>query len=84
MDINYNMTFDDVLKEIFETQGWYQGELFGNGVYITITNSDYINVFAFSDQWLGSKDCGAFILSHRAYTQKYRRVYTQSEVERKS
>lgn len=82
-DIKYNMTFDEVLHEIFDTKGWYQGELFGNGVYITLANGDYINIYVFSDQWLGAKDCGAFILSINAYNQKYRRVYTQPEVERK-
>lgn len=38
-NIKYNMTFDEVLHEIFETKGWYQGEEFKDGVYITVEDS---------------------------------------------
>lgn len=82
-NISYNMTLDEVFREIFETEGWYQGEDFGDGVYMTVAPSGCINVYVFSEHWCGAKDMGAFLLTKGSYTEKYRRVYTRPQVERK-
>ena len=41
-NIKYTLTFEDVLHEIFQTKGWYQGEEFADGVYITVDEDNCI------------------------------------------
>lgn len=84
-NIKYNMTFDEVLHEIFETKGWYQGEEFKDGVYITVDDymtivgkefSNYKNLHSWPYSW-------PLNITYGVTQMKYRRVYTQPEVERK-
>lgn len=83
-DITYNMTFNEVLNEIFNTKGWYQGESFGNEVFISVGPDKCVTVFIFTDNFIGKKNLGAFVLSEKAYNMKYRRIYSQPSVERKN
>lgn len=77
---NYNMTFMDVLNEIFETHGWYQGEDFADGVFIAVEN-DIVKLRLFSADYSGVLD---ELTIYPAITrQKYRRCYTQPDIERK-
>lgn len=80
-NINYNMTFEEVLHEIFDTKGWYQGEEFKDGVYITIDDNTLVG-----KQFLKKLDeryTWPLDITRGVVQMKYRRVYTQPEVERK-
>lgn len=80
-NIKYNMTFDEVLHEIFQTKGWYQGEDFKDGVYITIEDSTIV-----AKQFpknLNPQFVWPLNITYGVTQMKYRRVYTQPEVERK-
>ncbi len=81
----YNMTFTEVLNEIFETHGWYQGENFANGAFITADNdTDIVELIQFKmEEWLGAKKLDDLIIYPAITRQKYRRCYTQPEIERK-
>lgn len=80
-NINYDMTFDEVLHEIFQTKGWYQGEEFKDGVYITVEDST-ITAKQFPKNF-GSQYTWPLNITYGVTQMKYRRVYTQPEVERK-
>lgn len=41
---NYNLTFASMIEEIFKTNGWYQGEDFGDGVYIQASIPSLLNL----------------------------------------
>lgn len=79
--IKYDMTFDDVLHEIFITQGWYQGEEFRNGVYITVEDSTII-AKQFPENF-GPQYSWPLSITYGVTKMKYRRVYTQPEIERR-
>lgn len=79
---NYDLTFANMVEEIFKTYGCYQGEEFNDGVYIQVLYNG-IRVQVFSNNWYGAKDIGNFILTRGAVEMKYRRVYTQSDAMRK-
>ena len=81
--IEYPLTFNEMIKEIFITKGCYQGESFGSNVFISVGPDKCITVFVFTDNHFGKKNLGAFILSENAYNMKYRRVYSQPSVERR-
>lgn len=80
-NIKYNMTFNEVLSEIFNTKGWYQGEDFKDGVYITVEDST-IFVKEFPKNF-GSQYTWPLNVTYGLTQMKYRRVHTQPEVERK-
>lgn len=79
--IDYWMTFEEVLHEIFDTKGWYQGEEFLNGVYITV-DDDMLVGKQFSKR-LDERYTWPLSITRGVVHMKYRRVYTQPEVERK-
>lgn len=83
--IKYNLSFNDVLNEIFDTHGWYQGEEFADGVFITVTkNNDVVEVREFNiDKHFGEKYLTDLSITRGVRDMKYRRCYTQPDVERK-
>lgn len=75
------MDFSEVLSEIFDTKGWYQGENFNDGVYITIDDGmivvrQFLKGFSSVYSWPLS-------ITYGVTKMKYRRVYTQPDVERR-
>lgn len=65
----------------FETKGWYQGEDFRDGVYITIEDS--VIMAKQFPRSLGSQFAWPLNITYGVTQMKYRRVYTQPEAERK-
>lgn len=80
-DIKYNMTFNEVLSEIFNSKGWYQGEDFKDGVYITVEDSTIVGK-EFPKNF-GSQYTWPLNITYGVTQMRYRRAYTQPEVERK-
>lgn len=79
----YDLTFQDVLKEIFEEDStcWYQGENFQDGVvFLKAFGSLRERIFT-ADKFGWEQDTP--IISQNVYTQKYRRVTTQADAERR-
>lgn len=76
--IKYTMSFTDVINEIFNTKGWYQGEDFENGVFITVENNVLVakSFNEKSSQW-------KFDITFGVVNMKYRRMYNQTDVERR-
>lgn len=84
MKPNYDMTFTEVLNEIFDTHGWYQGEQFADGVFITVNKDrDIIEVKEFDKELSYVETMFDLTISSGIMRQKYRRYYTQPEIERK-
>lgn len=81
--IKYDMTFNEVLAEIFKTKGWYQGEEFKDGVYITVDEDNCIVVKQFPKHF-SAQMIWPLNVTYGVTQMKYRRVYTQPEVERKA
>ena len=80
--IKYTLTFEDVLHEIFQTKGWYQGEEFADGVYITVDEDNCIITKQFP-KYFSTQMIWPLNITYGVTQMKYRRVYTQPEVERK-
>lgn len=83
--MKYDLTFADVLNEIFEDKKlkcWYQGEDFMNGYFIKINDFDEIGLFYFSKDKFGEQNAGYLPLTNGVLKQKYRRVYTQPDAMR--
>ena len=78
----YDLTFQEVLKEIFEEDSpcWYQGENFQNGV-VFLKQFGYLIERIFTPEFDYQQDTP--IISPGVYTQKYRRVTSQADAERK-
>ena len=78
----YDLTFQDILKEIFEEDSpcWYQGENFQDGVVFLKQFGD-LRERVFTTEFGYQQDTP--IISHNVYTQKYRRVTSQADAERK-
>ena len=79
----YNLTFQEVLKELFEENSpyFYQGEHFSNGVVFLrysgeLTQRIFIPNTMYEDN--------TPIITPRVYNQKYRRVTSQSDAERRA
>ncbi len=78
----YDLTFQQVLKEIFEEDSpcWYQGENFQDGVvFLKAFGSLRERIFTAKFDW----EQDTPIISHNVYTQKYRRVTSQADAERR-
>lgn len=78
----YDLTFQEVLKEIFEENSpcWYQGENFQDGVvFLKAFGSLRERIFTAKFDW----EQDTPIISQNVYTQKYRRVTSQSDAERR-
>ena len=78
----YNLTFQEVLKELFEEDSpcWYQGENFQDGVVFLKQWGD-LRERIFTPEFDYQQDTP--IISHDVYTQKYRRVTSQADAERR-
>lgn len=77
----YNLTFQQVLKELFEDNSpcWYQGENFQDGVvFLKAFGSLRERIFTAKFDW----EQDTPIISQNVYTQKYRRVTSQADAER--
>lgn len=77
----YNLTFEEVLEEIWYKDCWYQGNNFGDGtiIYANVDRELCMNTF---DGAMGGHT-HHLILTERIYEQMYRRVYTQPDAERR-
>lgn len=81
---DYDLTFNEVINEIFKTKGWYQGENFKDGYFISVNenNDDMIYLYYFSENKCGKHTDGCPVLSKGLFTQKYRRIYTEPSAKR--
>lgn len=68
----YDLTFEEVLKEIFLREYWYQGENFADGVVI-YSNADGTGIL--HDFLGGCLDVSLLVLTENLYSQKYRRIH---------
>lgn len=80
---NYTMSFADVLNEVFDTNGWYQGENFKAGVYLKLNQFGDIGLFEFTEDSFGETFVGTLAVSQGIIRQNYKRVYTQPEIMHK-
>ena len=80
----YDLTFQDVLKELFEENSpcWYQGENFQDGVIFFKQYGD-LKQKLFITQFSWQQDTCSPTITQNVYTQKYRRVTSQADAERK-
>lgn len=76
----YDLTFEEVLEEIWLREHWYQGENFADGVVI-LADTDGKGIL--KDFYGGCLDTSLLVLTERLYSQMYRRVYTQPDAERR-
>lgn len=85
MNNEYNMTFSEVLDEIFDTHGWYQGQGFADGVFITVDKDcDTVVLKEFNiSHHFGALNLRSLVVTRGVTKMKYRRCYTQPEIERK-
>ena len=58
----YNMTFEEVMKEIFETKGAYQGEDFKDGVFIE-PDDDVVYIKEYTKNKTPAMTIGMFYVS---------------------
>ena len=81
----YPLTFFDVVNEIFETGGMYQGEQFKNGYFISLSKDmfSYNQIKLFRYDWdKGACDEDIPVLSKALFEQRYRKVFTMEEIWR--
>lgn len=76
----YDLTFEEVLKEMWNRECWYQGEKFADGVII-LANADNNGIL--QDFYGGCLNTSLLVLNAGLCNQKYRRVYTQPDAERR-
>ena len=77
----YDLTFEEVLEEIWYKHCWYQGNNFADGSVLEVTPDKdiYVKTFSHSTRVFSSP----LILTKGVYEQMYRRVYTQPDAERR-
>lgn len=78
----YNLTFTEVMDNIFKDKSWYQGENFANGYFIQ-SEDKIVHLRYFSDNTYGIQEAGPVMLSEGLLKQKFRKVLTQPDVMRK-
>lgn len=83
MNNEYNLSFLDVLNEVFQTKGWYQGENFKSGVFLKVGEHEDLRFAEFAEDKLGEQDGGAPVVYAGLTRQRYKRAYTQPEIMRK-
>lgn len=76
----YDLTFEEVLEEIWFEDCWYQGNNFADGSVLEVTPDKEIYVKTFGSTRVFSSP---LILTEGVYEQMYRRVYTQPDAERR-
>ena len=76
----YDLTFEEVLEEIWYRDCWYQGNNFADGtvLYVTPDKELYTKTFTASQVYNAP-----LILTEGVYEQMYRCVYTQPDAERR-
>ncbi|MCD7996471.1 MAG: hypothetical protein LUH21_04475 [Clostridiales bacterium] len=79
----YDLTFYEVIEELINNGGWYQGEKFSNGTYLAINGLGNVCVYSFSEEYFGTKELYIAIIYKGVVEQKYRKVETQADVMRK-
>lgn len=78
---DYDLTFEEVLEEIWYGTCWFQGNNFADGtvLYVTSDKELYTKTFSGSGQVYNAP----LILTEGVYDQLYRRVFTQPDAERR-
>ena len=81
----YDLTFEEVLEEIWYKGCWYQGNKFADGSVLEVTPDKeiYIKTFVRTASHSTSVFSSPLILTKGVYEQMYRRVYTQPDAERR-
>ena len=81
----YDLTFEEVLEEIWYEDCWYQGNNFADGTVLEVTPDKEIYIKTFSPPFAPSVCVysSPLILTEGVYEQMYRRVYTQPDAERR-
>lgn len=81
----YDLTFEEVLEEIWYKNCWYQGNNFADGSVLEVTPDKeiYIKTFVCTASHSTRVFSSPLILTKGVYEQMYRRVYTQPDAERR-
>ena len=74
----YDLTFEEVLEEIWLRECWYQGENFADGVVIY---SDADGTGILHDFLGGCLDVSLLVLTENLYSQMYRRIHNMDVVD---
>lgn len=80
--IVYDISFNDMIKDITKNNSWYQGEEFADGIFIKM-HEDIVTVCGFSDNWYGIKELNPLMITRGIVNMKFRQVYTQPDIMRK-
>lgn len=80
--MNYNLTFDEMVNNIFSTNGWYQGNDFADGYFLKLVDN-IIQVWYFDNKIYDVHYHCDFHISGGTFRQKYRRVFVKEDVMRK-
>ena len=82
----YDLTFEEVLEEIWYKGCWYQGNNFADGFVLEVTPDKkiYIKAFVRTVFHFTRVYSSPLILTKGVYEQMYRRVYTQPDAERRA
>lgn len=81
----YDLTFEEVLEEIWYKNCWYQGNNFADGSVLEVTSNKelYVKTFVRTISHSTRVYSSPLILTEGVYEQMYRRVYTQPDAERR-
>lgn len=81
----YDLTFEEVLEEIWYKGCWYQGNNFADGSVLEVTPDKeiYIKTLVRTISHSTRVFSSPLILTEGVYEQMYRRVYSQSDAERR-
>lgn len=81
----YDLTFEEVLEEIWYKGCWYQGNNFADGSVLEVTPDKeiYIKTLVPTISHSTRVFSSPLILTEGVYEQMYRRVYSQSDAERR-
>lgn len=82
----YDLTFEEVLEEIWYKDCWYQGNNFADGSVLEVTPDKeiYIKTFVRTVSHSTRVFSSPLILTEGVYEQMYRCVYTQPDAERRA
>ncbi len=76
----YDLTFEEVIEEMWNRECWYQGEKFADGVII-LADTDGKGIL--KNFYGDCLDTSLLVLTKELYSQMFRRVYTQPDAERR-
>ena len=82
----YDLTFAEVLEEIWYKDCWYQGNNFADGSVLEVTPDKdiYVKTFVRTVSHPTRVYSSPLILTKGVYEQMYCRVYTQPDAERRA